>query len=64
MVDKIWFSIASDLLVNLSAGWFGAILIVPNFSKIKGTSRIWVLLSDFVAAIICLILSYEFRGLL
>jgi hypothetical protein len=61
IIDKILFSIISDLLINLSAGWFGAILIVPNFSKIRGRSRLWVLLSDFVAAMICLAISYELR---
>lgn len=34
-LDIEWFSILSDLSVNLAAGWLGVAFIVPNFSGIR-----------------------------
>jgi hypothetical protein len=31
-IDSLLFGVVSDLLINLSAGWFGAAFIVPAFS--------------------------------
>ena len=56
--SKIWSLIFSDLLVNLAAGWFGAILIVPNYSSARGKTKIIVLISDFVSAILCLAIAF------
>jgi len=53
----------SDLLINLSAGWFGAMLIVPNFSKDKGLRKIVILTLDLSAAIVCLVASFMLRNI-
>jgi hypothetical protein len=62
IADKAWFSIASDLLINLSAGWFGAVLIVPNFSEKKGIKRVMVLTTDILFATVCLVGAYILRS--
>ena len=62
MTDKIWFSIASDLLINLSAGWFGAVLIVPNFSQKRGIKKVMVLTTDVLFATVCLVGAYILRS--
>lgn len=62
IADKAWFSIVSDLLINLSAGWFGAVLIVPNFSEKKGIKRVMVLTTDILFATVCLVGAYILRN--
>jgi len=37
--DSAWFTVISDLFVNLSAGWLGVAFIVPNFSAKKPPLR-------------------------
>jgi len=53
----------SDLLVNLSAGWFGVVFIVPNFSKEKGLRKLLILTLDMCAAIVCLIAAFLLRSI-
>jgi hypothetical protein len=60
-MKNIWYSIVSDLLINLSAGWFSAVLIVPNFSKEKGRRRLLMLTMDLVFATVCIVLAYILR---
>lgn len=57
-----WEVAISNLLINLSAGWFGAVLIIPNFSKEKGTKRLAILTGDILAAIVCLLLAVAIGG--
>ncbi|MDZ7586663.1 MAG: hypothetical protein U0946_02820 [Patescibacteria group bacterium] len=59
----LWNSILADLLVNLSAGWLGAVLIVPNFSKETGLRKLWVLTGDLVMGILSLLLAFKLRNL-
>ncbi|HCR35912.1 hypothetical protein A2130_00100 [Candidatus Woesebacteria bacterium GWC2_33_12] len=63
MTNNIWFLIASDLLINLAAGWLGAVLIVPNFSSKNKRQKLVVLTMDIVFAIFCILGAYKFRSL-
>lgn len=54
----LWSSILSDLFINLSAGWFGVVIIVPNFSEEKGRKKYIVLTADILFGIVCLLLAY------
>ena len=47
--------------VYLAAGWLGAVLIVPNFSKEKGIRRLFMLTMDIIFAIFCVVGAYLFR---
>ena len=62
---KIYFGvfkkIIADLLVNLSAGWFGVIFIVPNFSGLNNVTEFTILTFDLIMAILCLVISYLFK---
>ena len=53
--------IVSDLLINLSAGWFGVIFIVPNFSGLNNITEFTILTFDLIMAILCLVISYLFK---
>jgi hypothetical protein len=47
----------ADLLINLSAGWVGAILISPNFTWASRNKKIIVLTTDVILATISLVLA-------
>ncbi len=50
---RVWYQTLADLLVNLAAGWFGSIVVVPAFA---GGTQIdwWLLLFDATAGILSL----------
>ena len=57
-IDPILSSVISDLFVNLSAGWLGAVIIVPTFSKRKGLKKLWVLTFNLGASILSLVIAF------
>lgn len=60
-LSPVWLAVFSDLFVNLSAGWIGAVIIVPNFSKEKGNRRRIILTVDILGAIFCLGTAFVLR---
>lgn len=58
---KTWSLLISDLLINLSAGWFGAALIVPTFSNDSLTMNLWILTMDMLLGTLFLTMSFLFR---
>jgi len=55
----IWFLALSDLLINLSAGWFGAAIIFPLYAKrakVKQTALISNVLFGIFALLIAVVL--------
>lgn len=60
-MDKTFLAVLSDLFINLSAGWFGVVVIVPNFTKEKGIKKFLILTIDIAFAIVCLVISYLLR---
>ena len=58
--DKIAFTkVLSGISGNLSAGFFGLILLAPNFLPIKGALDILLLTVDLFAGILFMWLSYK-----
>lgn len=61
MRDKTWRSAwgkaLSGLTINLSAGWFGAVLILPNFSPVQSLADFGVLTYNLVFGSIFLVLT-------
>lgn len=49
----------SGLTINLSAGWFGAFVISPNFSPIVGIKEILLLTYDVMFGILFLYLGIK-----
>lgn len=61
--DPSWFEIISELLVNLSAGWFGAVLIVPIFAGREFPFNFAILTSDVLGGILSLVVALKLRKL-
>lgn len=59
-IDPKFITVLSDLFVNLSAGWFGAALILPI--SFKRTRISWILLTgNLLSGTLSLIVSYLLR---
>ena len=58
-----WNQILSEFLINISAGWFAAIFITPNFSESKGKTKVIVLIVDAVLVIVCLLGAYKLKNI-
>lgn len=59
--DLTWRAIFSDLLVNLAAGWFGSVLIAPNFSPLSLPEGLAILTVDIIAGTLCLLTAYRLK---
>ena len=51
----------SDLLVNLSAGWFGSIVVTPHLMHWKGIGGIIALLGNAVTGIVAFVFAVRIR---
>lgn len=60
-LDAEWFSIFSDLSVNLAAGWLGVVFIVPNFYGIRSPFNFLVLTGDVFMAILFLVVAFKLK---
>lgn len=61
MLNERWYSVLSDLFVNLAAAWLGIILIGLTLSEISSLIDIILLLNNAVFGIISLFLAYKLR---
>ena len=59
--DKVSLGAISDLLINLSAGWFASVLIVPNFTHIRSSFNILILIADVIWGIVCLVVAIKLK---
>ena len=57
----VWNSLLADLMINIAAGWFGAVFIVPNFSKETGFAKWGMLTVDMIMGILSLWLAFKLR---
>jgi hypothetical protein len=53
--------VLSGLMTNLAAGWIGAVIIVPNFSRLPWRDSIQTLLLDVGLAIVSMYLAFRFE---
>ncbi len=60
-VDPTWWTLLSELSVNIAAGWLGAAFIVPVTSKESPTVNLLMLTTDLVFAILFLVLAFQLR---
>lgn len=58
---RVWTVLFSDLFVNLSAGWYGAAVIIPTFSSSPLPIDFMILIINFVLGSMFLLASYIFR---
>lgn len=64
MIDPVWLTVFSELFVNLSAGWFGAAVIVPVVSEKPRSVNLWLLIANTLSAIFSLVIAFKLRKLL
>ena len=57
----MWFQIISELFVNLAAGWFGAVFIEIQISKIQSSADILLLIFKFNIGILSLFIAKFLR---
>ena len=62
-MNSTWNQILSEFLINIAAGWFGAVFIVSNFSDGKGKLKIGILIVDLFLVIVCLLGAFKIREL-
>ena len=58
---KLWLIGVSDLFINLSAGWFGAVFIIPVFSNSSLIYNLPILTGDLIMGILFLVSAIELR---
>lgn len=58
---SVWFLKLSDLFVNLSAGWYGAALILPISGKIPKKLNSWLLTQNVILGTLSLVISALFQ---
>jgi len=61
-IDPTLLNIFSDLCINLSAGWFGSIVILPTVLK-RPKVKWWILTGNIAAAILAIVVAYLLRRL-
>lgn len=61
--DANWLETGADLLINLSAGWFGAILIAPNFTSLEYPFDLIILTQDLAIGIVSLVIAVRLKRL-
>lgn len=50
--------VLSGLFTNLSAGWIGAVIILPNFADFTSIKGKLTLTADLIGATVCLLLAF------
>lgn len=60
-VDPLWFTIVSELFVNLSAGYFAGAFITPGFSRKRKWARIGVLFNYVAYGMLFLVMAFVIR---
>lgn len=60
MEKSIIYRMIADFLLNMSAGWMGALVLVPQSSKKRLKTKRLLSILNIVASIVFLLLSYKF----
>lgn len=59
--DSVWGLSIADLLINLSAGWFGAVFIIPIATKLPKKLNLLLLTWNLFVGILSLTGAVELR---
>ncbi len=59
--DAEWLEAIAELMTNLSAGWFGSVIIVPNFSGLEFPFNLIVLIQNTVNGIVSLVVAVSLK---
>lgn len=61
VLSSLWLEIVSELLVNLSAAWFAAVVLETQFESLRGVRDITLLTARFLFGILTLYLAKRSR---
>lgn len=61
--DPDWQKAMADLLINMAAGWFGAVVIFPNFGGLDDARNILLLTEDLAVGIVSMMFAVRLRKL-
>lgn len=61
--DSTFLLTLANIFDNLSAGWFGAALIIPAFSGELISFSFPILITDIIFGTVCFIMAYRLRKL-
>lgn len=56
-LPRPWLKALSSLSINISAAWFGVVIIAPNFLPLEGLKSLLLLTADVSAGILFLIVT-------
>lgn len=62
-IDSAFLQTLASIFDNLSAGWFGAALIVPAFSGELISFNFSILITDIIFGTVCFVVAYRLRKL-
>lgn len=60
-VDPAWWTLLSELSVNICAGWLGAAFIIPATSKRPRRVNLFVLTTNLLFAILFFVIAFQLR---
>lgn len=63
IMSSTWNQILSEFLINIAAGWFGAIFITPIYSRTKAKIKLTLLIVNLVFVIFSLWVAYLARNI-
>lgn len=63
VLSPLWFEIISELLVNLSAGWFAVVLAFPLAFRPLPPNYLVLLTANLAAGIMALVVAKKLREL-
>lgn len=59
--DPVWSQSIADLLINLSAGWFGAVFVLPITTKLSKKLNVLLLTMNLTVGMLSLGFAVELR---
>lgn len=60
-VDPVLLTVIGDVFLNLSAGWFGAAIILPGTHPRSKNQNIFLVSANFLFGSAALAIGYKFR---
>lgn len=60
-IDSTLLHTLANVFDNLSAGWFGAVFIVPAFSGAPPSFSFSILITDLIFGTVCFVVAYILR---
>lgn len=63
-MDLYYLAAFSEWLINLSAGWFASVFVIPAFVSRSKKVSLWLLTANIILAILSLLAAIEVKRFL